>query len=158
MLGFDDEKFVESVIEKGEILLMYALHSVERPHKPLPTQCYRCQQFGHCQTICTNKRRCRYCGEDHKSRSCRSSVLRCALCRGGHEAGSTDCPKHPIYNPRSKFYQADAVLPQTPAVTKSRVAAKKPKPQRVQIKASDSGSRGWKTGLQQPQQAARPEK
>ena len=48
VLGFDDEKFVESVIEKGEILLMYALHSVERPHKPLPAQCYRCQQFGQC--------------------------------------------------------------------------------------------------------------
>lgn len=59
---------------------------------PKPTQCFKCQGFGHMQRECRNSVKCVRCGEDHKDRECKVKA-KCANCNGDHPATSKDCPK-----------------------------------------------------------------
>lgn len=78
----------------------------------LPTQCHRCQEYGHSQTSCHNRARCVKCAEPHLTTECplvRADNPKCALCGGGHTANYKGCEKFPGFrttaaprsNPRS---------------------------------------------------------
>ncbi|CAH1960443.1 unnamed protein product [Acanthoscelides obtectus] len=57
--------------------------SFERKKKSSePSQCYRCQRYGHTQRNCRLAERCVKCGEDHNSTSC-SGTRSLTVERGG---------------------------------------------------------------------------
>ena len=57
-----------------------------------PTQCFRCQEFGHISTSCTKKQKCGKCASDHSTKDCNSLTIQCANCDAGHNSSSTKCP------------------------------------------------------------------
>lgn len=62
------------------------------------TQCKRCQQAGHVQANCQNKRRCVKCDEEHEIGECKRKNREdgkpyCVLCKSeGHPANYRGCP------------------------------------------------------------------
>jgi len=63
-----------------------------------PTQCHRCQRYGHTKTNCNHPPRCVKCSGDHWSTNCESKYLenpKCVLCEGEHVASFRGCPKYP---------------------------------------------------------------
>ncbi|CAH2020732.1 unnamed protein product [Acanthoscelides obtectus] len=77
--------------------------SFERKKKSSePSQCYRCQRYGHTQRNCRLAERCVKCGEDHNSTSCSLPApptgqrnAKCCLCGEGHPANYKGCSKAP---------------------------------------------------------------
>ncbi|XP_035233828.1 uncharacterized protein LOC118205647 [Stegodyphus dumicola] len=72
--------------------------SIERykPKVNRPTQCYKCQQFGHIQYRCFNHERCCKCGESHRSSTCKlkeGQQLKCVLCGQNHVSSFSGCPE-----------------------------------------------------------------
>lgn len=71
---------------------------VERQHaKTGPTQCHRCQRFGHAQSRCTAAAKCVKCGGAHHSGDCkktREEPAKCANCGGAHPASYRGCPEY----------------------------------------------------------------
>ena len=66
------------------------------PFKPAkePTQCYKCQDFGHTTKECTAEAdTCRHCSASHKSKDCQEPAKKCANCRGDHPSTYNGCPK-----------------------------------------------------------------
>lgn len=64
-----------------------------RPPKG-PTQCYRCQGFGHTSGYCSHTPRCLKCGQQHQTAHCskaRSEPARCANCGQSHTANYRGC-------------------------------------------------------------------
>lgn len=60
-----------------------------------PTQCYRCQRFGHTANYCTINPRCMKCGMDHPTIRCtklRNVVPCCLNCSGEHTSNYRGCP------------------------------------------------------------------
>ena len=59
-----------------------------------PTQCRRCQMYGHGTSYCYKKIKCLNCGENHENKDCPTPALpKCANCSGDHLANSKTCPK-----------------------------------------------------------------
>lgn len=61
-----------------------------------PKRCYKCWGYGHMAQNCNEPTDrtglCRKCGEaGHKAATCENAE-KCALCKGGHAAGSYKCP------------------------------------------------------------------
>ena len=67
--------------------------------KNQPTQCHRCQRYGHAKSGCHNPPRCVKCSLDHMTVDCptkgRIENPKCALCQGPHAASFRGCPKYP---------------------------------------------------------------
>ena len=57
-----------------------------------PLQCYKCQRIGHIASSCKAKQCCLRCGEGHSRDDCVAETLRCAGCKGEHQANSRECP------------------------------------------------------------------
>ena len=60
-------------------------------------QCFQCQKYGHIGTQCKAAKTCGYCAQQHSSWECPSkagqdTTRKCAVCHGGHEAWSQECP------------------------------------------------------------------
>lgn len=82
--------------------------SVEKPRKGnAPSQCHRCQMYGHSARCCRARPRCVKCLGDHgtkecerpKDRSLQVSPPSCVLCgEQGHPANYRGCPKAPRTN------------------------------------------------------------
>ena len=70
-------------------------HRVEKARPP-PTikQCFKCQQFNHISTSCTNPIVCLRCGENHHHKTCPNEKRQAkyANCAGEHSAASKSCP------------------------------------------------------------------
>lgn len=58
-----------------------------------PTQCSRCQMFGHGGKNCHLIENCRKCGDQHDADSCSTEIEKCANCLGSHRADDEKCPK-----------------------------------------------------------------
>ena len=54
-------------------------------------RCGHCQAYGHHADTCSDPPRCGKCTERHRTKYCKSSSLRCALCDGPHRPGSRRC-------------------------------------------------------------------
>lgn len=54
-------------------------------------QCGHCQAYGHIANVCSDPPRCGKCTERHRTGTCKSSSLTCALCNGPHTPGSRRC-------------------------------------------------------------------
>ena len=80
----------------NSLVLEGALLSCERwDRKVDPTQCFNCQAYGHKAPSCKRPVRCGACSMSHNSREHIVQVGQrpsCAVCSGGHEAWSEDCP------------------------------------------------------------------
>lgn len=57
-----------------------------------PTQCTKCQRFGHVAAVCTFSLRCARCAENHDRSTCGVNDPRCANCTQQHESTSLKCP------------------------------------------------------------------
>lgn len=77
-----------------------------RPRSRRPTQCHRCQRFGHAAINCSLPYRCVKCLESHEPGKCsRSSptegVPSCVNCnQEGHTSNSSTCPEYIKYTQR----------------------------------------------------------
>lgn len=56
-----------------------------------PTQCYRCQEFGHIASNCYAEVRCSYCAEPHRYKDCPKEHEKCANCGEEHSSTDADC-------------------------------------------------------------------
>lgn len=73
--------------------VLYHTFKVEK-FKPnsQPTQCFKCQRFGHVSSHCHLNPRCVKCAEHHEIQNCSSSTLKCANCGDEHTASYRQCP------------------------------------------------------------------
>ena len=59
------------------------------------TRCFNCQKYGHIAKRCKNPTTCAECAGDHTTNKCTKEPearRKCAACKGGHAAGSRQCP------------------------------------------------------------------
>ena len=57
-----------------------------------PSQCFKCQRFGHNANVCHSKPRCINCGEDHPKEGRCQRPTKCCNCEGNHLANDKKCP------------------------------------------------------------------
>lgn len=62
-----------------------------------PTQCRRCQMYGHGTSYCGRVLKCLNCGDNHDVLNCKSTDKKCANCGEAHEANSKICSKRNVY-------------------------------------------------------------
>lgn len=75
--------------------LFYIYFSIEAYKSTGPTQCFRCQGFGHSSNHCGHNPRCIKCGENHPTQTCpkpRDIAAKCCNCGGEHTANYRGCP------------------------------------------------------------------
>ena len=53
--------------------------------------CGRCQEYGHHANTCDSLPRCGNCADQHSTKVCNSSYIKCLLCEEPHRAGSSRC-------------------------------------------------------------------
>jgi hypothetical protein len=83
--------FARAILPKS-IKAGYMYIKVE-PYIPNPLRCFKCQKFGHHQSLCRGKPICPKCGlEDHGADNC-SRKQQCANCNEDHPVYATTCPK-----------------------------------------------------------------
>ena len=90
------------------------------PRKHTPTQCARCQAFGHGQAFCNRPFKCVSCGMDHDSKSCPArkpvpkkdpkdpdtkprvpdNLVKCCNCGGNHTSNWSRCKFRIAYQQR----------------------------------------------------------
>lgn len=72
-----------------------------RGGKKGPTQCHRCQEFGHGTRHCRIHPRCAICAEQHLTENCPSigqpSPAKCSNCGAAHRGDDPTCPKRAKY-------------------------------------------------------------
>jgi len=60
-----------------------------------PSQCYRCQRYGHSSKMCNNAPRCLKCAKAHLTRECtkaKDTPATCANCGAAHPSSYRGCP------------------------------------------------------------------
>lgn len=62
-----------------------------------PTQCRRCQMYGHGTSHCGRFPKCLNCGQRHNVDECREPIRKCANCGESHEANSKICTNRKTY-------------------------------------------------------------
>lgn len=66
--------------------------------RPTVGQCFRCQKFGHAQSLCTAAKKCVACAGDHDSEICprpKKDSATCANCGEEHPANYRCCSRFP---------------------------------------------------------------
>lgn len=88
--------------------LKVSWEKIRQDHKR-PTQCFRCQGWGHTTLGCNRNFKCVKCAGDHEPGKCQrknrdddSVPLKCANCGGNHPANFTDCEKRKVFLLKSK--------------------------------------------------------
>lgn len=105
-VDFRSHEDVQKILQCSYI----AIDSIRYPafqYKPLTRidRCFRCQQFGHKATNCTNESKCYKCGEHHQYQRDCSNAVKCANCHGEHMAGSPECPVKISYRQEKRQQQ-----------------------------------------------------
>ena len=83
---------------RQDIIWRYISHPCELfEGNAKPTQCFKCQRFGHMATHCRQAQRCGYCSRiGHKPEDCIAKddieAHKCSNCRGKHAAWHRECP------------------------------------------------------------------
>lgn len=82
-------KYVDGVVVKWEVL---------KKSNKKPTQCFKCQQWGHASNNCGNIPRCVKCSGSHERGSCprttREGEPTCCNCGGPHSSNHRGCPTY----------------------------------------------------------------
>lgn len=103
----------ESIYELKDLLnLKIKVEPYRR--KKTPTQCHRCQRYGHTQNFCGHPARCVKCSLDQSSCDCKDKFIKnpkCALCGGGHVASFRGCSQFPKPQTRTEEIPATAEPP-----------------------------------------------
>lgn len=72
------------------------------PNRYGPTQCHRCQKYGHGYKYCSLPLKCRFCAGDHETKTCtgvkdgvmqQNFLPKCSNCGQGHTANYEKCPE-----------------------------------------------------------------
>jgi len=61
-------------------------------------RCYNCKKFGHTARVCTAKRCCINCADNHLADGFCSEATKCANCQGSHRSSDRTCP---VYSKRN---------------------------------------------------------
>lgn len=81
--------------------------------KKRPTQCFRCQLYGHSASNCNRPYRCVKCTNEHEpgkcSRQTREGTASCINCKGDHSANSSVCPNFISYSQMIKRQQTNSI-------------------------------------------------
>lgn len=84
-----------------------------------PTQCHRCQQWGHSARNCGRLYRCVKCTDTYEPGMCprttREGEAKCVNCEGAHPANSRQCRAFLSYQDRTTRHRAPARFTSTPA-------------------------------------------
>ena len=64
--------------------------SVKR-YRPKPIQCFKCLDYGHVITRCSNPKRCEKCSSEHQEWNDCNLPLHCFHCMGSHSPTSKEC-------------------------------------------------------------------
>jgi hypothetical protein len=91
-LSLDDSNQLERLLNHG-LRMGWEKFPAEAWQRE-PTQCFRCQHFGHASTTCRSKPRCVNCSTEHPRTSLCSNDTQCANCKGQHKASSKSCPSY----------------------------------------------------------------
>lgn len=88
--------------------------SATKPAKKHPSQCFKCQRFGHSSQQCEAQEDvCRRCAGPHRAADCTAQQPRCANCAGKHPASSLSCPARPHHKRKATVpRQSRPTLPQ----------------------------------------------
>ena len=63
-------------------------------YRGVPGPCYKCQKSGHKAFQCKGGKICAKCaGLGHHHSECQAMIMKCANCKGPHEAFSKNCPR-----------------------------------------------------------------
>ena len=95
-----------------------------------PTQCHRCQQFGHAASHCGREYKCVKCTEQHEPGQCNRTSKdaegspRCVNCQGEHTANTTSCPSYIKYVQKISSHRQNrqAAASSSSSVSKSTTA------------------------------------
>ena len=125
IIGFLTQEMQRRAIRGGLVVdaQLFEVRPFERSLQP--TQCFKCQQWGHTQGACRRRDRCAQCAGDHASKDCPKERISCANCGKQHRAWQCrECPSYQAYfqgiqNRRIALYsQAESMrvvsLPQAP--------------------------------------------
>lgn len=95
LVELPSDKVASSVLELKEVLHMKVRAEAYKPPKT-PTQCFRCQRFGHTTSCCKARPRCVKCGQEHGSKDCEATRedFKCVLCGKSHTASYRGCEAH----------------------------------------------------------------
>lgn len=91
--------------------------------KAEPSQCHRCQRFGHAQSRCTAQAKCVKCGNAHHSAECKKkpdTPAKCANCQGAHPANYRGCPSFPSKRTSDPQHKEAKTTPLAKKVTPGR--------------------------------------
>ena len=90
---YTNDRHVANKLITNGIYINYLLHPAECFTPQFEkTQCFNCCDYGHRAGQCKRNSRCGKCGEKHNTRECKNTVVKCALCKGDHEAWHHECP------------------------------------------------------------------
>uniref|UniRef100_A0A182JIB7 CCHC-type domain-containing protein n=1 Tax=Anopheles atroparvus TaxID=41427 RepID=A0A182JIB7_ANOAO len=92
-----------------------------------PTQCLRCQDFGHGTRHCRLQPRCANCAGNHLTNDCSANteeVNKCANCQGNHRANNVECPQRAKYQEQVTSSSSTPANGSTPGTRPNRVATR----------------------------------
>ena len=78
----------------AEVVRLGYLNFETKLYIPKPLRCFKCNRFGHVSANCKCNVRCTTCAQNHKTKSCTETVLKCSNCGGEHSAASRQCPRY----------------------------------------------------------------
>jgi hypothetical protein len=87
----DAEKLLSAEMREQDVTLQGCAVTISHfEDRRGPISCFKCQQYGHISTRCTNEERCPICAGAHKR--CNSTQFKCVNCGGAHRAFDKTCP------------------------------------------------------------------
>jgi hypothetical protein len=122
IIGLPTQEMQRRAIRGGLVVdaQLFEVRPFERSLQP--TQCFKCQQWGHTQGACGRRERCAQCAGDHATRNCPRERVSCANCGKQHRAWQRrECPSYQAYfqgiqNRRiALYFQAESMRAVSPS-------------------------------------------
>ena len=77
-----------------EVVRLGYLNFETQLYIPKPLRCFKCNRFGLVSANCKCNVRCTACAQNHETKSCTETFLKCSNCGGEHSAASRQCPRY----------------------------------------------------------------